>query len=564
MAAQEFPLSLVIKAIDKATAPLREVNKRIHEATAPVRKLNNAFRALSAEAGLPKLMNAARNMRDSMAGVGSAAATVAARVGAIGAVGAFGFQRLFIQPADDAERLALSLEAIEGSSEKAKASLAFLQDLTVKTPFQMTELSQAFRILRGFGMEAKGGPLQAIADQVAKLGGSGEDLSGVALQLGQAFSKGRLQADDANILVERGIPVWGLLQRAVERVTHGQKLSVAQLRKMSEAGQLGTKAVKLLLEQMGIESKGASAKMMGTWTGMISNLADRWNIFVKDLMSAGPMTELKANLGDWLTKLDAMAKSGELKRLAEAWGGKIAAGFKEMRDGLPKFVEDLKGLAATAERVVDKLGGLGTTLKAVSAIVVGGPLISAVGGLSKALWGLGAAVLPMFARAAGLVAPVLAPLGSTLAAMAAAAAGLAAVLWQTSVHWKELKELFSDPMKPGGLFGTLLEAAKDPFESLNPVATFRTAWKSWKRDAGFTDAPTGAQPALVAGQAMAPRPTIGAATAMAAQASAGGMVRPAHIKLEIERLHKGERARVESPGGTKLDLSLGYSMMPSH
>ena len=75
--ATEYPLSLVIKAVDQVTAPLREINKQIASATAPVRKLNNAFRALSEEAGVPRLMKAVK-------GVGSAVASVGRKATALG------------------------------------------------------------------------------------------------------------------------------------------------------------------------------------------------------------------------------------------------------------------------------------------------------------------------------------------------------------------------------------------------------------------------------------------------------------------------------------------------
>src|SRR5690606_1289720 len=143
-----------------------------------------------------------------------------------------------VDVADRFERLQMSLEAIEGSAEKAGRSMDFIKELTVQTPFELEEIAKAFRIMRGFGMDPMNGSLRAMIDQVAKLGLTGEDLTGVALQLGQAFSKGKLQAEDANILVERGVPVWGLLERAAARLNKDTKVSVAQLRKMSEQGKL--------------------------------------------------------------------------------------------------------------------------------------------------------------------------------------------------------------------------------------------------------------------------------------------------------------------------------------
>ena len=70
MADKQFPLSLIIRAVDKATAPLRAINERIQKFTAPVRKLNNSFRALAAEAGFPRLAKSVKGVGSSLRNVG--------------------------------------------------------------------------------------------------------------------------------------------------------------------------------------------------------------------------------------------------------------------------------------------------------------------------------------------------------------------------------------------------------------------------------------------------------------------------------------------------------------
>ena len=53
--AKEFPLAVVIKAVDKVTAPLARINARINKITAPTRRLGAAFSALGKESGITKL-----------------------------------------------------------------------------------------------------------------------------------------------------------------------------------------------------------------------------------------------------------------------------------------------------------------------------------------------------------------------------------------------------------------------------------------------------------------------------------------------------------------------------
>jgi tape measure domain-containing protein len=396
MAGRQFKLDVLITAIDRITAPMQRINSRISQITARTQPLANSLTSLREAAGVPRLVKGFRGVGDAVNDVGRAVDRTALRIGVLAGAGAglvYLFKREFIDTADTFERLELSLEAIEGGAVQAKQSMAFIKDLTVKTPFEMEEIAKSFRIMRGFGLDPKDGSLQAIIDQTAKLGLTGEDLSGVALQLGQAFSKGRLQAQDANILVERGVPVWGLLERAVARVGKGHKVTIAQLRKASEEGRLGTKEIRLLIEQMGLESQGASARMMSSWSGMISNLKDQWTFFKRSVMDSGPMELLKGKVTAILARIEAMAKSGELQRLAEQVGGRLVTmlerGWRVLNEDLIPAAQDLWRWANT---IADAFGGWGNLLKVGIAAYIGGPLVAAVGNLLFAVASLNMAL----------------------------------------------------------------------------------------------------------------------------------------------------------------------------
>ena len=64
-------------------------------------------------------------------------------------------------------------------------------------------------------MDPMDGTLQALVDKNAQLGGSMEDLNGIILQLGQGWTKQKLQSQDIIAIMERGIPVWDLLSDAM-------------------------------------------------------------------------------------------------------------------------------------------------------------------------------------------------------------------------------------------------------------------------------------------------------------------------------------------------------------
>ena len=98
--------------------------------------------------------------------------------------------------------------------------------------------------LKAFGLDPLNGSLQALIDQNAAVGGSQQDLEGKVLALGQAWAKQKLQGEEILQLVERGVPVWSLLEKATG-------LNVTQLRKLSEQGKLGRDTIKALYEEIG-------------------------------------------------------------------------------------------------------------------------------------------------------------------------------------------------------------------------------------------------------------------------------------------------------------------------
>lgn len=390
---KQFPLSVVIQAVDKITAPMRKINREINDTFKPVRMLGASLQALGRESGIGRIaqgISAARGHLNDASNAASQFLNNLLLAGAAGAGVAVLFKRQFIDTADTFERLRLSLNAIEGSAEAGGKSMAFIMDKAMQTPYNTEEIAKTFRIMRGFGLDPTNGSLQSIVDQVSKLGGTGDDLKGIAMQLGQAWGKARLQAEDANIMVERGVPVWGLLERGAARL--GKTIPIKQLREMSEKGQLGQKAIKLLVEQMGIESRGASAAMMKTWSGMVSNLGDYWERFKLKIMASGPFEWLKTKLQGLLDTIDRMSNDGSLDKLAEKIGGDIVNGLKAIYQFGNDAFDVLKSLWAPIKALYDIFGSWKPLLYAVG-IYMGSSLVLALASTTAAMWALTTAML---------------------------------------------------------------------------------------------------------------------------------------------------------------------------
>lgn len=411
MAGKQYPLSIVISGVDRLTGTLNRLTARVRAATAT--PLGNSFGAvrhgltdLSGAAGWTTLASRFRGVADAAGNVGDAASVSARRVTGLAiATGglAFAFKRTFIDTASQFENLEISLQGIEGSAEKAGRAMAFIKDLTIKTPFELADLADVFRMMRGQGMDPMNGSLQALVDQTAKLGKGPEALHGMALQLSQAWSKGRLMAQDANLLAENGVPVWAMLARGVARANGQQALSETQidamtvkLRKMSEQGQLGKGFIRVLLEQMAIEAKGGSERMMATWTGMLSNMGDAWTFFKLSVMRSGPFDVLKQKLKGLLDRINAMSQNGQLQAWADRVGAAFMRTFNWIEQHGPRIWEQLTTNLArvwrSASVVAEAFGGWGNLISFGVAAYIAGPMVTSVFSLIAAIASLNVAL----------------------------------------------------------------------------------------------------------------------------------------------------------------------------
>ena len=224
---------------------------------------------------------------------------------------------------DQFERLEVQLNAIMGSMAEGEQAMAWIKEFTKNTPLELQEVADAFTALKNFGLDPMDGTLQAIVDQTSKLGGGMERLKGISLALGQAWAKQKLQGEEILQLVERGVPVWSLLEKVTGKNTQ-------ELQKLSSAGKLGREAIKGLIDEIGKSSAGAAKANMGLLSGLMSNMADRWTEFKDSVADAGWLDYVKTQLTAFGNKLDELGKNGKLQELAQ----KISDGFISMAESV--------------------------------------------------------------------------------------------------------------------------------------------------------------------------------------------------------------------------------------
>ncbi|MEA5313389.1 tape measure protein [Vibrio parahaemolyticus] len=315
-------------------------------------------------------------------------------------VAAIAFERTFVRTAASFERLRASMESMMGSESGAQEALNWIEKFTQETPYSVEEVTKSFIRLKTFGLDPMDGSLQSIADQSAKVGGNAEMVEGVATALGQAWTKGKLQAEELNQMLERGVPVYEYLQKASKDLGHnfGKGFSKAQLNKMAESGKLTRDTIRDLIRVMGEESEGAALKQMETWNGMISNIGDHWTLFQRDIMDSGAFKILKDELGEFLDMLDEMKSTGQYDKFVEDVGGNLVDSFKvaaqaitALKDAGEGLLPMLKAVGIGAQKISDAVGGYGNLAKILAsvyavnkAISIGAPLIK--GGAAASRW----------------------------------------------------------------------------------------------------------------------------------------------------------------------------------
>jgi len=178
------------------------------------------------------------------------------------------------------EQFEAVLTTIEGSSLKAKGSLAWIEEFAKKTPYQLDQVTDAFVKLKAYGLEAKDGLLKTLGDTAAAMG---KDLN----QAVEAMADAVMGENER--LKEFGIKA----SATAKEITYRWSDASGKAKKITVAN--NKEIIQSTLEAI-FNSKyaGAMNKMSQTWKGLVSNMSDSWTKFKKDLMQkSGLFDDLK-------------------------------------------------------------------------------------------------------------------------------------------------------------------------------------------------------------------------------------------------------------------------------
>lgn len=253
------------------------------------------------------------------------------------------------------EKANISFTNLLGSSGAATKHLKDLQAFGEATPFEFPDLIQASQRMQAMGFEGKNiiPTLRNVGDAVSAVGGGKDELMGIVNALGQMRNGARIQSEELEQLVERGVDGYGLLGKAIGK---SKEETIALVR----AGKVKSGAVDGIVAMMGERSGGLMEKMSQTYEGRMSNLND---IAARRLGEATQPAFERLSLG-YLKATEGLATAG-----AQAFVNEMRALLDEQfKTAQPMFDKLATGEAfKPAVSAVKAVGSLDNAAKAFNA-----------------------------------------------------------------------------------------------------------------------------------------------------------------------------------------------------
>lgn len=287
------------------------------------------------------------------------------RIGTAVAAAGFAFlTKSVIDVNAEFESYQATLETIEGSAEKARASLDWISEFAKTTPYDVAQVTAAFIKLKAYGIDPiADDTLRTLGDTASAMG---KDLNQAVEALADAQTGEFERLKEFGIRAkQQGDEVTFSWTRNGEELTQTVKKSATEIRQF-------------LLETMGDSFTGAMDRQSTTWNGMMSNLGDTWTGFQRKIGESGLFEKLSAQLAGFLDYLEVLDQDGTLDKWAAAIGGTMSwladmlgAIFGRIGEDINFLIEHFDTLKPILFAVGLALGALLAWAFPVVAIVIG-------------------------------------------------------------------------------------------------------------------------------------------------------------------------------------------------
>ena len=404
MAGKSFALSVVLKAIDKATGPLRAVSQTAQQMTKPFDKIRTSLNALriKVDSSMGNITKAFSKAKDKIFALGK---TITGAYGAIQSFAVAQSTALFMLTKKTAEYG----DEMWKTSQKTGIQVEAWQELVYAGKMSGVELQQ---MTTGMGRFSKSMVDAATGN---KTNAEWFRRAGVAIK----DSSGKIRSTEAVLMDLAG---------QFEKMPDGPKKTAIAMGILGRAGtdmipflNTGRKGIVELRKEarkLGIVLDEDTAKVSENFNDnmeRITRAVDGFKMFVGSALLP-VINDIVVSINGWID-----ANRGLIQTKMRQW-------VENFKKSLPELIEKLKSLRdkifwlmGCISDFIDRVGGLGNALK-ILAVIMGVTLVGSIASAVMAIVGLGAALLSN-------------PAGWIIMGIAAAAlAGYAAVK-----YWDKIK-----------------------------------------------------------------------------------------------------------------------------
>ncbi|QGA56159.1 tape measure protein [Brucella sp. 2280] len=354
-----------------------------------------------------------------------------------------------VSTASQFEKFQTMLETTEGSSEKAKAAMAWVTDFAATTPYELDETMNAFVRLRAYGLDPTNGLLKSLGNAAASMNKPIMDAV-------------EMMSDAATAQNERlrEFGIIGSTDNKTGEITYTYTLNGEK--KTKTAMKDDPIGIQNVIQSIFDERfPGAMDKLSRTWDGMVANLSDLWKQFELAIMSAGLFDWMKGKLKLLLDTINGLKESGQLDQWAASIGQKIQYVLETAWNFAVKVYGVLQQLGTYLVAAKDYVGSWERLAAILGALAFAPVLISTAAGIVQIAMGITMLSAALMAN----------PIVLLIMAIVAAAAAI-------YIYWGPIKEFFI------GLWNSIAAGASALWEKLksllgfDPLSVLKTAF-SW-------------------------------------------------------------------------------------
>lgn len=263
---------------------------------------------------LAQFDNGLRKAEGRLTAFAAAAARLGAVAGAALGAGMVALGKGVIGTTAQFEAFETTLVTIEGSAEKARASMDWIARFARSTPYDVAQVTEAFIRLKSYGIDpVADGTLNKLGDTASAMGKT-------------LMDSVEMYADASTMQFER------LKSFGITASQEGNKVTFTWSQNGKDLTKTLTKSGdeirRFLLDNFGQRFNGAMLRQSKTWSGMMSNLGDAWQDFQLRIGRGGFFESVKNRLANLLDYIGELDENGTLDR----WSKSLSNGFKTAVD----------------------------------------------------------------------------------------------------------------------------------------------------------------------------------------------------------------------------------------